>query len=94
MKYSDVAIETVLTLRLILSLPLRQAEGFLTSLFRIMDIDLPTPDHDFTLVRFPDRYGTSDALSTSCRDRGPPTPNMARIWTLDRLKPTIRAPTP
>ena len=37
---------------------------------------------------------TSDALSTSCRDRGPPTPNMARVWTLARLKPTIDAPTP
>ena len=28
-KYSDVAIETALTLRLLLHLPLRQAEGFL-----------------------------------------------------------------
>ena len=32
-KYSDLAIETALTLRLLFHLPLRQAEGFLTSLF-------------------------------------------------------------
>ena len=44
-KYSDVAIETVLTLRLIFHLPLRQAEDFLTSLFRLMGLDLPSPDH-------------------------------------------------
>ena len=44
-KYSDVAIETALTLRLIFHLPLRQAEGFLRSLFRLMGLDLPWPDH-------------------------------------------------
>ena len=44
-KYSDVAIETALTLRLIFHLPLRQAEGFLASLFRLMGLDLPSPDH-------------------------------------------------
>ena len=44
-KYSDVAIETALTLRLILHLPLRQAEGFLISVFRLMGVDLPSPDH-------------------------------------------------
>jgi IS5 family transposase len=44
-KYSDVAIETGLTLRLIFHLPLRQSEGFLTSLFGVMGIDLPAPDH-------------------------------------------------
>ena len=34
-----------MTLRLIFHLPLRQAEGFLTSLFRLMGLDLPSPDH-------------------------------------------------
>jgi hypothetical protein len=45
LKYSDLAIETALTLRLIFNLPLRQTEGFLNSLFGMMDIDLPAPDH-------------------------------------------------
>ena len=34
LKYSDLAIETALTLRLVLGLPLRQTEGFLTSYLR------------------------------------------------------------
>ena len=44
-KYSDLAIETALTLRLLFHLPLRQAEGFLTSLFHLMGRDLRSPDH-------------------------------------------------
>ena len=43
--YSDLAIETVLTLRLLFHLPLRQAEGFVMSILSIMKIKLPTPDH-------------------------------------------------
>ena len=44
-KYSKVAIEAALTLRLVFSLPLRQAEDFLNSLFGMMGIDLSAPDH-------------------------------------------------
>ena len=44
-RYSDLAIETALTLRLIYHLPLRQAEGFLHSLFAMMHLDLSAPDH-------------------------------------------------
>ena len=44
-KYSDLAIETALTLRLLFHLPLRQAEGFLTSLSVLMGLDLRSPDH-------------------------------------------------
>src|SRR5688572_794635 len=43
--YSDLAIETALSLRLLYSLALRQTEGFLSSLLRLMDLDLPCPDH-------------------------------------------------
>jgi IS5 family transposase len=45
LKYSDLAIETTLTLRLVFNLPLRQAEGFLQSLFGMMGVDLSAPDH-------------------------------------------------
>ena len=44
-RYSDLAIETLLTLRLIFHLPLRQAEGFARSLLTLMDLELRTPDH-------------------------------------------------
>ena len=45
MEYSNVAIETALTLRLLFHLPLRQTEGFLRSLFGMMGIDLSAPHH-------------------------------------------------
>ena len=44
-KYSDLAIESALTLRLLFHLPLRQTEGFLTSLCVLMGLDLRSPDH-------------------------------------------------
>ena len=43
--YSELAIETALSLRLIFKLPLRQTEGFLRSLFSLMKVDLSVPDH-------------------------------------------------
>ena len=43
-RYSDLAIETALTLRLLYHLPLRQAEGFLHALLRMMCLDLSAPD--------------------------------------------------
>jgi len=44
-KFSDRAIETALTLRLVFKLPLRQAEGFLRSVLSLMSIDHEAPDH-------------------------------------------------
>ena len=43
--FSDCAIETALTLRLVFRLPLRQAEGFLRSVLSLMGVDLAAPDH-------------------------------------------------
>jgi hypothetical protein len=43
--YSDLAIETALTLRLLFRLPLRQTEGLLHALLTLMDVTLPCPDH-------------------------------------------------
>ena len=44
-KFSDHAIETALTLRLVFGLPLRQAEGFLRSVLSLLRVDLDAPDH-------------------------------------------------
>ncbi|MEM8575955.1 MAG: IS5 family transposase [Pseudomonadota bacterium] len=49
-RYSDLAIETVLLLAAAFDLPLRQAEGFVRSVFALMDLALPVPDHT-TLAR-------------------------------------------
>ena len=63
LQYSEVAIDTALTLRLIFHLPLRQTEGFLRSIFGMLCLDLSAPDHttlsrrgqhlDRALRRFP-----------------------------------------
>ncbi len=55
-RYSDLAIETALTLRLVFNLPLRQTEGFLRSVLALMGADLEAPDHT-TLSRRSQRLG-------------------------------------
>lgn len=48
--YTALAIETMATVQAIYSLPGRQTQGFLESIFELMNIDLPVPDHS-TLSR-------------------------------------------
>lgn len=48
--YSDRAIETCLSLRLVFHLPLRQTQGFVGSLVDLMRLRLPVPDYS-TLSR-------------------------------------------
>jgi hypothetical protein len=51
--YSDLAIELVLTLRLVFHLALRQAEGFVASVLRLLGLELPVPDHTTSHGRDP-----------------------------------------
>ena len=44
-RFSDLAIETALTLRFVFRLPLRQTEGFLRLVLFLMDVHLEAPDH-------------------------------------------------
>ena len=44
-RYSELAIELVLTLRLVFHLALRQAEGFARSVLQLLGMALPVPDH-------------------------------------------------
>ncbi len=44
-EYSEIAILTALTLRSVFHLGLRQTEGFVDSLIRLMGLDLKAPDH-------------------------------------------------
>jgi len=43
--YSDLAIATMSTMGSVMHLRGRQTEGFMTSLFQLMGVDLPVPDH-------------------------------------------------
>src|ERR687883_1659274 len=48
--YSDLAIMTALSLRAVFRLALRQTEGLISSVLRLLGLDLPVPDHS-TLSR-------------------------------------------
>ena len=61
--YSDAAIETALSLRLPFRLPLRQTEGFLSSILSLMDLTPPCPDHT-TLSRRNATVATNHAIIT------------------------------
>ena len=80
--YSDLAIETALTLRAVFRWALRQSEGLIGSIMRMLNIDLPVADHT-TLsrracglkIQKPVRTGTTGALhlivdSTGLKLRG------------------------
>lgn len=43
--YSDLAVETALTLGLVFALRLRQTEGLRTSALQLMGLDRAVPDH-------------------------------------------------
>lgn len=43
--YSDVAIQTCLTVKALFRLPYRATEGLVNSLMRLCQLDLPVPDH-------------------------------------------------
>lgn len=43
-QYSDTAIETALTIKGIFSVPLRALQGFIDSIFKLMDVPLTSPD--------------------------------------------------
>ena len=43
--YSDTAIATMSTIKSVFSLAGRQSEGFVKSVFELMNLDLPVPDH-------------------------------------------------
>ena len=75
-RFSDLAITTTLTLRLVFRLPLRQAEGFVRSVLSSMDVDLEAPDQVLALFAVDQaaywqaagrqRVGTSAASDSAC----------------------------
>jgi IS5 family transposase len=52
--YSRLAIETCLTLRLLLHLPLRQAEGFVDGIIAQLGLSIRCPDHSLMSIRAPE----------------------------------------
>ena len=66
--YSDLAIETALTVRKLFKLPLRQTEGFVQSLLDLLGLDLEAPDHT-TLSRRQKRLEIDLGVSPSATPR-------------------------
>ena len=67
--YSPLAILTALTLRTVFRLALRQTEGLIGSIIRLLGLDLPVPDHT-TLSRRADGLDVPlGARSTAVRHR-------------------------
>lgn len=60
--FSNTAIETALTLKEVFHLPLRQTEGFLTSIFQRIGASIKSPDHSTLSLR-------GETLSVSIRIR-------------------------
>ena len=65
--YSDLAITTALMLRAVFRLALRQTEGLLASILRLLGVDLAVPDHS-TIAR---RAGTVTLPSKPRSSSGP-----------------------
>ncbi|WP_377806496.1 IS5 family transposase [Azospirillum sp. A29] len=68
-RYSDLAIETGLMLRLAFGRPWRQTEGLLGALMRLLGLDLPVSDH----TTFSRRSADLEMASTLARTDGPVT---------------------
>ena len=47
--YADLAIENALTLRAVFRLALRQSEGLIGSIMKMLEIDLPVPSRRFSM---------------------------------------------
>lgn len=64
-RYPDLSIETCLTLRAVFGLPLGQTQGFVRSLLRLMQTDLPVPDFSTLCRRVPSLQIALDTLTAS-----------------------------
>jgi transposase len=63
-QYSAIAVETGMMLRLAFGRPWRQTEGMLTSILRLLGLDLPVPDHT-TFSHRSANLAVAKALSTA-----------------------------
>jgi hypothetical protein len=68
-RYSEIAIEAGLMLRLAFGRPWRQTEGLLGSLIRLLGLDLPVPDH----TTFSRRSADLAVATTLAKANGPVT---------------------
>jgi hypothetical protein len=68
-RYTDLAIETSQTLRIIYNHGLRQTEGFMLSLVQLMKLDITIPDHTTISRRSSDLAVINKAVSPNSNDK-------------------------
>ncbi len=86
-RYSDLAIETALTLGLVFGLRLRQTEGLLVSVLKLMSLDLAVPDHTTLSRRASKPRAPKKRQVFRLPDKGPPTSSS----TGQACRSTVRA---
>jgi hypothetical protein len=74
--YSDQAILVMLTVKEVFHLTNRGVEGFVYSVFRMMKINLPVPDHSTLSKRGQNLKKTSQSLNIVT-----PAPTAGAVWT-------------
>lgn len=72
--YSDLAIETMATVRAIYRLAGRQCQGVLESVFELMNIDLSVPDHSILSRRVGDCATSGSQAQAAGKRQSPATP--------------------
>jgi len=70
-RYSDLAIETALTLGLVFGLRLRQTEGFLASVLKLIGLDFAVPDHTTLSRRASKRKAPNKRHDDRIPEKGP-----------------------
>ena len=66
--YSDLAIETALALRAVFRMALRQTGGLIGSIMRMLEVDLPIPDHSASEARRDD--AEPSGMRAACANQG------------------------
>ena len=79
--YTDQAILVMLTVKEIFHLSNRGVEGFVRSLFRIMKIDLPVPDHSTLSKRGKDLKVNLAKKTNPSLNIVTPAPTAGAVWT-------------
>ncbi|ABC92959.1 UNVERIFIED_ORG: hypothetical protein GGE64_006710 [Rhizobium etli] len=86
-RYSDLAIETALTLGLVFGLRLRQTEGFVSSVLKLIGLDLAVPDHTTLSRRASKPRAPKKRQEFRLPDKGPSTSSS----TVQACRSTVQA---
>lgn len=88
--FADAAIQTCLTLKALLGLPLRQTTGLVASLLKLAGVDWGVPDFS-TLSRRQERHRPAGSITASQHQPSRPLSETARLKVIETPWQTRRA---